>query len=275
MVSWGSATNATSYLLERQVNGGSWTQIANQTGLTYTEQAQPSWDTVTYRVRAYHSSGGYSGYRTSETITILHNKPPVITDSDRDLGVMDDSFEIAFPPYQVSDPDAGDIVEVEERLDGKLLRAAFVAAQNVDYTPTIAPAQYLKVLNGTHTLTIKATDSGGKSATRTWTFTKRVTVAEVRMTIPLEADEMPTALRLSLQGMFPDGCARQVKICNNGNDEEPEWEDRTAQYLAKQQILFQNTEKTAAQWGIRLWVKLERQAAVGDCYLVSKGGTFR
>jgi len=274
-ISWGASTNASRYYLERRVNNGSWTNLTNTTSRTHADTALANWDSVAYRVYAYHTSGGTSGYATSANVTVTHNQPPVITGADGDLGEFTDSFDITLPTYQVSDPNPSDTVTVEERFDGALLRPAFIADQDTDITPTIAPEQYCRIPNGQHTLTIQATDSKSASIVRTYTFMKNVTVIEVRTTDCLPADTKPDALRKHLQGMFPEGIMRMVKMCNNGYDDDPTWEDRTAQYLAGQNLLFQNTVKTAADWGIRIWVRLDRNSAVGPMYLTGIGGTYQ
>lgn len=54
VITWGAATdsdgNLAGYELERQVNGGNWTQIFN---LTFMDSITKGWNTVAYRVRAY------------------------------------------------------------------------------------------------------------------------------------------------------------------------------------------------------------------------------
>ena len=78
-VSWGASTDpdgdSITYILERQVNGGSWIQIYSGSSRSKTESPQSSWNTVRYRVRAYDGKA-YSDYRTSPTRTVIHNSPP-------------------------------------------------------------------------------------------------------------------------------------------------------------------------------------------------------
>lgn len=273
-IDWGSSTNATNYRLERQVNGGSWSPILTTTQRSHTEIAQSDWDTVRYRVRAYHSSGGYSAYRTSDIVTIIHNQPPVISGADADLGTFEDSFNIHFPPFQISDPDPADTVTVEIRLDGVPLGPAFIAEQNTDIIPTIAPDMYVELLNGRHTLEIIATDNNGAWVHQVSTFTKDVKVAEIK-TNCRDANDMPTVARISPIGAFPVGCVLQVWACNNGYDADPAWQDVSSRVLAAQKVVFENTEKTADEWGIRVWAKLDRGTATGPCYLEGVRGVFQ
>jgi hypothetical protein len=67
-LSWTSSTGATSYLIERSLNGSTWTQIASTTGTTYAETGLSAGTTYSYRVRA--SGGGTtSSYSNTATAT--------------------------------------------------------------------------------------------------------------------------------------------------------------------------------------------------------------
>ena len=71
-ISWGTGSGATSYRLERSINGGGYSQIYSGSSTSYSDTALSSWNTVLYRVRSYNSDG-YSGYRTSTTtVTVKH-----------------------------------------------------------------------------------------------------------------------------------------------------------------------------------------------------------
>lgn len=79
-VTWASTTDAQGnfggYSLERQVNSGSWSVVYTGDQTTYQDTAQSSWDTVTYRIRAYDTQNFYSDYTTSPTRTVTHNVAP-------------------------------------------------------------------------------------------------------------------------------------------------------------------------------------------------------
>jgi len=58
---------ATGYEVSRSINGGAYTTLTTQTGVTYTDNAPGSVRPITYRVRAYNSGAGgttYGGYVT-------------------------------------------------------------------------------------------------------------------------------------------------------------------------------------------------------------------
>ena len=72
-VDWGTATGTiTGYRLERQMNGGTWTQIYQGTALTYTDTSASTWNTVNYRVCAYNTAGNGS-YRTGTQVAVTQS----------------------------------------------------------------------------------------------------------------------------------------------------------------------------------------------------------
>ena len=194
----------------------------------------------------------------------------VISGSDGDLG----SFSSASPTheYVVTDAD-GHQVDVVESLDGVAIKSYTVTLGQTN-TLSLTGDQWLKLTNGQHTLTIKATDAKDASVVRTLTFTKAVTSVEFVQTVAMTADAMPTKALVNIQGNFPAGCTLQVWICNNGNDASPTWEDITTKALNSQKHFFTNTTKTASDWGVKVKVKLLRGSATETCYIQSIGGNF-
>jgi hypothetical protein len=111
---------------------------------------------------------------------------------------------------------------------------------------------------------------------RTLTVTRNVdTVEFYAPIIPLAADYMPTQALIQAAGSMPAGSILTVEICNNGNDDSPAWEDCTAAVKLNQKYFFDNQEKTADNWGVKLHVKLERGTAVNPVYIASIGGNFK
>ena len=158
-------------------------------------------------------------------------------------------------------------------LDGVTLRSYTVTLGHTN-TLTIGSEAWLKVVNGSHTLKIVATDAKDASVTRTLTFTKAVTSVEFEQTLAMEADAMPTKALVNIQGNFPAGCTLQAWICNNGNDASQTWEDITQKVRAGQKHYFTNKTKTAAAWGVKVKAKLLRGSATETCYIQSIGGNF-
>lgn len=219
---------------------------------------------------SYDAAGAESAYTTSVTRTVTNNRPPVISGTDSALG----SFSTAAPSYEYTVTDAdGHQVDVVEMLDGVTLRSYTVTLGQTN-TLTIGSEAWLKVVNGSHTLKIVATDAKDASVTRTLTFTKAVTSVEFEQTLAMEADAMPTKALVNIQGNFPAGCTLQVWICNNGNDASPTWEDITQKARTGQKHYFTNQTKTAAAWGVKVKAKLLRGSATETCYIQSIGGNF-
>ena len=273
-ISWGQSTdpdgNLAGYKLERKVDDGTWAQIYSGSSRSYTDSITYGWTSVQYRVKAYDTAGAESAYTTSAVRTVTNNRPPVISGSDGDLG----SFSSAAPTYEyvVTDAD-GHQVDVVESLDGVAIKSYTVTLGQTN-TLSLTGDQWLKLTNGQHTLTIKATDAKDASVVRTLTFTKAVTSVEFVQTVAMTADAMPTKALVNIQGSFPTGSTLQVWICNNGNDASPTWEDITTKALNSQKHFFTNTTKTASDWGVKVKVKLLRGSATETCYIQSIGGNF-
>lgn len=273
-ISWGASTdpdnNLSGYILEQKVDSGTWAQIYKGSARSYSVAVTYGTTSVQYRVKAYDAAGAESAYTTSAARTVTNNRPPVISGSDTDLG----SFTTTPPSYEYTVTDAdGHQVDVVEALDGVTVKSYTVTLGETN-TFSLTADQWLKLLNGSHTITIKATDAKDASVIRTLTFTKSVTSIEFEQTVAMEADEMPTKALVNIQGNFPTGCTLTVEICNNGNDVNPTWENITQKALTGQKHFFTNTEKTAAAWGVKVRAKLLRGSATETCYIQSIGGNF-
>lgn len=82
-----------SYVYERSVDGGQFTQFASVNSLTTTDSIQSSWGTVAYRAAAVDNYGSQGPYVTSETYTV--NSGWVIVGGPvSNLGVQDVPFEL-------------------------------------------------------------------------------------------------------------------------------------------------------------------------------------
>lgn len=273
-ISWGTSTDAdgnlSGYKLERKIDSGTWAQVYAGSSRTYVDTIEYGKTSVQYRVKAYDTAGAESAYTTSAARTVTNNRAPVISGSDKNLG----SFSAAAPSYEYTVTDAdGHQVDVVETLDGTTLRSYTVTLGQTN-TLTISAEAWQKIVNGSHTLKITATDAKDASVTRTLTFTKAVTSVVFEQTLAMEADAMPTKALVNIQGNFPTGCTLNVYICNNGNDASPTWENITQKALTGQKHFFTNETKTAAAWGVKIKVSLLRGSATETCYIQSIGGNF-
>jgi hypothetical protein len=272
-ISWAASTDpqslTVSYRLERSVNSGAWTQIFQGTGRSFSDTVAFGTTTVQYRVRAFNTLGLESANRTSSQISV-NNNPPVISGTNSDLGVKTGVFS---QDYTVTAPDAGDTLTVTESINGVQLRQ-YTATSGAQQTFTVSQDRFRRLPNGANTLTVTAAHQRGASATRTWTFSRNETQIQVQLESPLAADDMPSRIVVNVQRSIPPGASFQVLVCNNGNDASPAWEDCTNQVLNGLLYIFKNTTKTAAKWGVNIQVNVQRNGAVGDCWVSSIGGNF-
>lgn len=118
----------------------------------------------------------------------MNNTAPTISGTDSNLGTKTGPFNQG---YTVTDPDSGQTITVVEKIDG-VQKRSYNATSGQNYSFNVTAAEWVKLLNGSHTLTITATDNYGGSATRTFTFSKNETEIELTLSAPLDADDMVT-----------------------------------------------------------------------------------
>lgn len=74
-VSWSAVSGASSYTLQRSVNGGTFLDVYTGSGTSYTDTPFESWNTVQYRVRSY-KDGVMSAWKISEVKTVSQPETP-------------------------------------------------------------------------------------------------------------------------------------------------------------------------------------------------------
>lgn len=273
-LSWGVSSdednNLSGYILERQYNGGTWTQLYKGINRSFTDTITFGWTSVAYRVKAYDSAGAESSYQTSATRAVNNNTPPIISGSDSSLGLKTGAFN---QQYTVTDSDSGQTITVVEKIDG-VQKRSYTATSGQSYSFNVTAAEWIKLLNGSHTMTIAASDNVGGTTTRIYTFTKNETEIELSLATPLPADDMVTKAIMSVTRQIPAGATFTVEVCNNGNDASPTWENVTNAVLGNSKFFLSNKTKTAAAWGFNFRIKVKRNSATGDCFIVSAGGNF-
>lgn len=273
IITWGIATDpdgdTVNYILERSVNGGAWEQIYKGEAQTHTDKITLGWNTVQYRVCAADWQDKSSEYYVSETRVIINNVAPEISGTDTNLGTKNSGFTHT---YTVTDNE-NDPTTVEERLDGELIRSYVVALGDTN-TLTITDDMVLELSNGAHTVTVKATDSFGNYAMRTYTFTKSVGSFSIKNKEPYASDALPTRIRIYVDRKIPDKSTFKVLICNNGFDNNPTWEDATEAIVNGRVYVFENKTKTADKWGVIIKVNVTRGQGEGSCYVSSIRGNF-
>lgn len=272
-ISWSAATDAdgdaVTYQLECSINGGAYTQIYNGRALSYAHLVPLGVMVVSYRVKATDPSGESSDYTTSPTLMPVDNYPPEISGSDSNLGVKTDGF---LGTYYISDAN-NDTVTVTEAIDGVRIRSIVATlGEVIEYGVT--GDTWLALPNGSHTLTISATD-GIDTTVRTYTFTKMVDWLEIQNERPWDSSTMPTRIMVVVTRNIPIGASFKVEVCNNGYDTFPTWEDATAAVQSGMVHVFSNKSKDSNNlWGVCVRVTVERNGATGACYVSAIGGNF-
>lgn len=272
-ISWSSAIDpdgdALSYVLECAYNGGDFTPIYSGVSTTYSHTVSSSNTSIQYRVKAIDARGKGSSYTTSAVKNIIINNSPIISGTDASLGTKNKDFS---QTYSVTDGD-NDAVTVVEKIDGVLIRS-YAVSLGATNTFAVTGETWLALANGTHNMTVTATDEYGDSVVRTYTFTKSVTSLTIRNTAPMVASNMPTRIAVIVSRNIPAEAEFIVEVCNNGFDASPTWEDCTASVKSDLAYVFTNTTKTADSWGVSVRVTVNRNGAEGTCYISSIGGNF-
>lgn len=273
VISWGASTdvnnNLSGYILQRSVNEGDYTEIFKGNALTYTDTIAYGWNTVRYRVCAYDALDATSDWQESDIRTVINNQAPVISGSDANLGVKSAEFTQS---YTVTDAE-GDSVTVTEKIDGVPLRSYNVTLGATN-TFSVTGTTWLALSNGSHTMTITATDSFGSTTVRTYTFTKSVNSFSIQNASPMMADTRPSRIKITVTRNIPPEATFKVYVCNNGYDSVPTWEDATSSVTGNLIHIFENTTKTADSWGVLIKVEVDRGLAEGACYVSQIGGNF-
>ena len=210
----------------------------------------------------------------SDDGTVSTNTPPTITSTSGASGVNLGSKTAAFSfKYTPNDAD-GNKLTVTEKLDGvvKKTRTNVTSGTQLTFECASTAAEFQKILNGSHTITIEASD-GKASATFTATFTKAVHKATITLKTPLAVSGDITAAVMSVVGQIPVGAVYKVEATNNAKDTSPVWQDVTAEVKSGANIVF--TNKTAANGAaFNFRITVERGTSAGG-YISGVSGAFQ
>ena len=232
----------------------------------------------------YYSASGARGIRpalvlpstllVSDDGTVSTNTPPTITSTSGASGVNLGSKTAAFSfKYTPNDAD-GDKLTVTEKLDGvvKKTRTNVTSGTQLTFECASTAAEFQKILNGTHTITIEVSD-GKASATFTATFTKAVHKATITLKTPLAVSGDITAAVMSVVGQIPAGAVYKVEATNNAKDTSPVWQDVTAEAKSGANIVFTN-KKAANGAAFNFRITVERGTSAGG-YISGVSGAFQ
>lgn len=213
-----------------------------------------------------------SSLSVSDDGSVTVNTAPVINYSGGSaLGDKTEGFTLS---YSVSDAD-GDAVTVTEKLDNVVQRTFAPALGETQQFQAVLPANFQTILNGNHTITIEATDGKAAAAPVNVTFSKAVHSASITLSTPLAADDMPTAIRLSITGDIPDDAVWTAEVCNNANDASPTWENIKPAIQSGYNFVFSNKTKTAENWGVNFRIEVTRGPSNTGGYIYAIEGGFQ
>ena len=277
-ISWSVPTNIVDYMgdvvykVEWAYEDGVFVGSEIVSGTQFTHVVDSGHTTIQYRVSAAYTYDNVFGTPSySDVVTIINNTPPYISGEDENLGTKTEGFEYTYMVEDIDTLDVGEIT-VEEAIDGTLIRS-FQSEQALYQVFDVSGTNWLKVTNGSHTMTITAIDKRGARSVRTIEFTKSVTTLSL-LTRAMEAESMPIRLLFTVTKKLPIEATYTVEVCNNGFDASPTWEDATAYSDGDTVYVFENKSKTADKWGVAIRVTVDRNGGTGECYISGIGGNF-
>lgn len=217
--------NAISYVWERRVDSGVWTQIGITTAKTITDTVPTSGTNYQVRVKAADAHGAESAYRTGTAKAISYNTNPVISGSDQNVGAKTAPLSYA---YTVTDSEAASqILTVKETVTNgseTITLRQYTATSGAQNTANLSSV-WLRLLAGTHVLKIEVSDGAGGTAVRNITFSR--TVTRVAASRAISTDAKVTKVFLSLYPDQPIDATLHCEVTNNPFDASPVWEDIT------------------------------------------------
>jgi len=214
------------------------------------------------------------GGKSTEVIRkfrVIHNRAPIISDQDRNLGTIKSTPNIT---YTVTDPEESAFT-ITEKINGSTIRS-YSGVPNRQETLTIPANKWLTLEPGVpHKLTITAADEQGMSSSRIFTFIRQVDeIMFEGLQVPMETDIAAERILLTPDWQIPLGAEVRVEVCNNGFDAEPTWEDCTIPAKMGRGYAFLNTVKTAEKWGVNFRVRIQKGTATSEASLSGIGGAY-
>jgi len=218
--------NPINYVFERHVDSGAYVQIGITSSTSITDTVPSSGTNYQVRVKAVDSLGAESAYQTGTAVPISYNTPPVISGSDQNLGAYTTPLTYN---YTVTDTDAGQTLTVTETVTNgaeTITLRTYTATSGATNTADLTSI-WLRLLAGSHTLTISVSDGAGGTAQRVITFSR--TVTRIAASRAFSTDSKVTKCLVSLYpSERPADSVLHVEVSNNPFDASPVWEDITS-----------------------------------------------
>jgi hypothetical protein len=218
--------NPINYVFERRVDTGAYVQIGITSSTSIVDTVPTSGTNYQVRVKAVDSLGAESAYQTGTAVPISYNTPPVVSGSDQNLGAYTTPLTYH---YTVTDADAGQTLTVTETVTNgaeTITLRTYTATSGATNTADLSSV-WLKLLPGSHTLTINVNDGAGGTAQRVITFSR--TVTRIAASRAFSTDELVTKCFVSLYPSDrPSDSVLHCEVSNNPFDPSPVWEDITS-----------------------------------------------
>lgn len=227
--------------------------------------------------RAYNGIDGVRPLCNLNSETFVSDQP----DSDGTYQIEDPPMEISgneeplgtfvFPfvyKYNILNATG---VTVVETLNQTQVRS-YTTTGDEEQTFALTNELWATVPNGDNFIQITATKDD-QTVTQTKHFVKNSTL-QLKYTACPSTTVQPTAINAEFDYTKPFGADLEVLVCNNGNDEQPTWEDMTTAVKMGANHIFKNTTKTAKSWKVVLQVSIIRNSSTGDIKLRGIKTTF-
>lgn len=245
--------DAISYVWERRTDSGAYTQIGITTTKSITDTVPASGTTYQVRVKAVDANGLESGYCTGSAKTISYNTAPVISGSDTNVGAKTDPFSHS---YTVTDAQASSqtLTVVETLTNGSetITLRSYTATSGTTNTVDLTDV-WLKLIAGTHVLTITASDGAGGTATRKITFSR--TVSRIAAARAFKTDSLVQKVFISLYPTErPADSTLYLEVTNNPFDASPVWEEITSKVNSLVHVFNNTTAANGYGLGYRFYI---------------------
>lgn len=149
--------NPITYIWERQIDSGGWTQIGSGASTSIADTVPSSGTNINYRVKARDSEGAESAYRNGSAKAIIYNQPPTIP------GVPQYKYPIPGEEMSVkwqasTDPESGAVTYIVET---KLGDGEWTQARETPETSCLVSVPQVSAVETMITVRVKAKDQEG------------------------------------------------------------------------------------------------------------------
>lgn len=252
------------YTIQYRFDGGDWNTLTSVSTTQFSLAVPMDTQTVQVRVQAKDSTGFTStDYTESEVVNVTNGDPPQITsplgDSPYDMGDVTEPFTFY---YTLTDPDYGDKSSIYEKIEfGGYLGTIesetnnVASGTNLEFSLFSDAAKdagitleqfWLVVPHETQlTASVRAEDSHRLESNEYQVlFKKKINETMITLDPPLAVSGSITDGIIYVNGYVPLDAEFSVKVTNNANDEDPVWQDVTADVEAGRVFKFANARAT-------------------------------